>query len=66
MASGKHAISEHDVVVLREREGSWPAGTTGTVISDYGDTKLVEVTGPAGKTIDTIQIAATRLDAKRT
>lgn len=66
MASVKHAISEHDVVVLREREGTWPAGTTGTVISDYGDTKLVEVIGPAGKTVDTIQVAAARLDAKRT
>lgn len=66
MPAVNHAVSEHDVVVLREREGTWPAETTGTVISDYGDTKLVEVNGPAGKTIDTIQIATARLDAKRT
>lgn len=66
MATVKHAISEHDVVVLRDAVGAWPAGTVGAVISAYGDTMLVEITGPGGKTLDTIQVPADRLDAKRT
>lgn len=65
MASVKHAIAEHDVVVLREPVGAWPAGTTGAVISVYDDTLLVEITGPGGKTLDTIQVSAARLDVKR-
>jgi hypothetical protein len=65
MATVKHAISEHDVVVLREPVGAWPAGTTGTVISAYDDTVLVEITGPGGKTLDTIQVLTARLDIKR-
>ena len=62
-ASG--AISEHDVVVLRAPVGAWPAGTTGAVISTYDDTLLVEITGPGGKTLDTIQVPAAQLALKR-
>lgn len=65
MATVKHAISEHDVVTLREPVGTWPTGTVGAVISTYGDIVLVEIAGPGGKTLDTIQVAADRLDAKR-
>jgi hypothetical protein len=65
MASVKHAISEHDVVALREAVGAWPAGTVGGVVSVYGDTLLVEIAGPGGKTLDTIQVPAERLDVQR-
>lgn len=65
MATVKHAISEHDVVVLREPVGTWPAGTVGAVISVYDDVLLVEITGPGGKTVDAIQTAAGQLDLKR-
>jgi hypothetical protein len=65
MATVKHAISEHDVVVSREPVGTWPAGTTGAVIGVYDDTLLVEITGPGGKTVDTIQVPTGQLDAKR-
>jgi hypothetical protein len=65
MATTKHAISEHGVVVLRGRVGSWPAGTTGAVVSSYDDTLLVEITGPGGKTLDTIQVPAAQLALKR-
>lgn len=65
MATTKHAISEHDVVVLREPAGAWPAGTTGAVVSTYDDTLLVEITGPAGKTLDTIQVPADHLTLKQ-
>ncbi len=64
MATVKHAISEHDVVLLREPVGGWPAGTTGAVISVYDDTLLVEVTGSGGETLDTIQVPVARLDLK--
>jgi len=66
MATAKHTISEHDVVVLREPVGAWPAGTSGAVVSVYGETVLVEITGPGGKTVDTIQVPTARLDVKPT
>ncbi len=65
MATVKPAISEHDVVVLREALGAWPAGTTGAVISVYDGTVLVEITGPGGKALDTIQVPVGRLNVKR-
>lgn len=65
MATVKHAISEHDVVVLREPVGAWPAGTTGAVISVYDHVLLVEIVGPGGKTLDTIQVAPAVTEIKR-
>jgi hypothetical protein len=58
MATVKHAIAEHDFVALREKVGKWPAGTTGTVVSDYGNVKLVEVSEdrPPGQMLDLIQV----------
>jgi hypothetical protein len=53
------------VVVLPEPIGTWPRGTAGAVISVYDDTLLVEVTGPGGKTVDTLQALARQLEAKR-
>jgi hypothetical protein len=35
MATVKHPISEHDVIVLRDGVGGWSASTTGAVISVY-------------------------------
>lgn len=66
MATVKHAISEHDVVVLRKPVGAWPAGTTGAVVSVYDNTLLVEITDHDGKTLDAIRIPATRLSVKLT
>lgn len=65
MATVKHAIFEHDVVALREPVGAWPVGTTGAAVSVYDDKVLVEITGPGGKTLETIQVPAVQLDAKR-
>ncbi len=62
MTSIKHAISEHDVVTLRERVGSWPAGTTGAVVSVYADALLVEVAGAHGETLDMITVRPQLLD----
>jgi hypothetical protein len=65
MATVKHAIREHDVVVLRGGVGAWPAGTTGAVISLYGRTVLVEITDADGRTLDTIQVPSDRLEIRR-
>jgi hypothetical protein len=52
----KHAIEEHDVVALREPIDTWPAGTTGTVVSLYVDAALVEVAedDPFGSALDNL------------
>jgi hypothetical protein len=56
MTTTKHAIEEHDVVALRAPVGSWPPGTTGTVVSLYADAALVEVAedDPAGSALDNL------------
>jgi hypothetical protein len=64
MAPVKHAISEHDVVELREGASGWPAGTVGTVISVYDGVLLVEIASPRGKTLDTIQVPTALLEPK--
>ena len=56
MAIVKHAIGEIDVVELLEAVGRWPAGTTGTVVSDYGDVKLVEIADDRGVALDYVQV----------
>jgi hypothetical protein len=52
----KHGIEEHDVVVLRERVGDWPARTTGTAVSIYEDAALVELgeDDPPGSALDNL------------
>jgi Domain of unknown function (DUF4926) len=58
MATVKQAIGEIDVVAFTEpiakfeSTGTWPAGTKGTVVSDYGDHKMVEIVGEHGETLD--------------
>ena len=56
MATTKHAIEEDDVVALRVPIGSWPAGTTGTAVSLYEDSALVEVAedDPPGFALDNL------------
>jgi hypothetical protein len=51
-----HAISEHSVVRFREAVDDWPAGTVGTVVSDYGDVILVEVASETGKALEFVQV----------
>jgi hypothetical protein len=59
----EQTIGEIDVVAFTEAiaktdwsdsTGAWPAGTTGTVVSDYGDHKEVEISDDAnyGATLD--------------
>jgi DNA polymerase/3'-5' exonuclease PolX len=54
----KQAIGEIDVVAFTtaidrvEGTGEWPAGTEGTVVSDYGDHKEVEISDDRGVALD--------------
>jgi hypothetical protein len=63
MATTKHAIAENDYVELLDRVGDWPVGTRGTVVSDYGEVKLVEIADADnfGATLDLLQVAEPRL-----
>jgi hypothetical protein len=69
MAIVKQMIRENDVVELLgavdkvEGPGKWPAGTIGTVVSDHGDVKLVEIAEnrPPGQMLDLITVDAARL-----
>ncbi len=64
MASARHAIAENDYVELLDQVGDWPAGTRGSVVSDYGEVKLVEIADADnfGATLDLIQVAEPRLE----
>jgi hypothetical protein len=57
-----HPISEHDVVLFREAVQGWP---TGTVVSDYGDVVLVEVSSESGKAMGLVQVPVAKLELKR-
>ena len=54
----KHTVGEHDYVALteaidkNESISTWPAGTRGTVISDYGDHKMIDIANDRGETLD--------------
>jgi len=50
----KQAIRENDVVALRHPVGKWPAGTSGTVVSERGEHKLIEISDERGQTLDFI------------
>lgn len=62
MATVTHPITEHDVVSFREMGGKWPTGTAGTVVSDYGDVKLVEISDDRGVALDYVQMPIARLE----
>jgi hypothetical protein len=65
MSTVKHAISEHDAVVLRNAVGAWPSGTACTVISVYGEVVLVEITDTGGRTLEEVQVPVSQLEVKR-
>ncbi len=77
MSTVKQAIGEIDVVAFtqpvdkdetltqppssRRGVGKWPAGTEGTVVSDYGDHKEVEIVGDRGETLDLVTVPVEHL-----
>jgi hypothetical protein len=68
----KQTIGEIDVVAFTEAidkdegTGRWPAGTEGTVVHDYGDHKMVEISNDLGETLDmpVVPVEKLRLIAK--
>ncbi|MGH2904528.1 MAG: hypothetical protein ACRDK7_13230 [Solirubrobacteraceae bacterium] len=75
----KQAILENDVVALTQAVdknerltqppgpdrgvGKWPAGTTGTVVSDLGDLhKMVEISDDEGVALDFITVPVEQLE----
>jgi hypothetical protein len=64
----KSKIGEHDVIALTdtvaraESTGTWPAGTKGAVISDFGDHKMVDIANEQGETLDMPIIAVEKLE----
>jgi hypothetical protein len=52
MATIKQAIGEVDFVSFVEATGQWPAGTRGTVVIDFGEDKMVEISNERGETLD--------------
>ena len=60
-----HAIAENSIVRFRDAVHGWPAGTVGTVVSDYGDVVLVEVASAAGKALELVQVPVAQLELKR-
>lgn len=63
MATVKQKIKENDVVKLLDPVEKWPAGTDGTVISERGKWKLIEISEdqPPGAMLDMISVAEDRL-----
>ena len=63
----QQAIGEVDVVAFErpikkvDGIGNWPTGTTGTVISDYGDMKEVEISNDAGEALDYVIVPVEQL-----
>lgn len=63
----QQAIGEVDVVAFErpikkvDGVGNWPTGTTGAVVSDYGDVKEVEIVGDSGETLDLVTVPVENL-----
>ena len=45
----------------RNGAGKWPAGTEGTVVSDYGDHKEVEISDDRGVALDYVIVPVEQL-----
>jgi hypothetical protein len=73
MTTIEQAIGKSDIVELMEPVrrtegvGKWPTGTTGTVVEDYGDRRVVEVPCHCGGIEDflTVPIEQLKLITKR-
>lgn len=61
MATMKQLINEIDVVELLDPFGGWPAGTNGTVVHDFGNVKMVEISDERGETLDLPSIPLEKL-----
>ena len=46
----------HDVVELDRDFGRWPKGTIGAIVDEYPGGIVVELVGPAGETLDLLDL----------
>jgi hypothetical protein len=64
----KQTIGEHDVVAFTETvakaesTGTWPAGTIGAVISDFGEAKMIDISNEQGETLDMPTVPVEKLE----
>jgi hypothetical protein len=56
MATVRHAIRENDFVELLDAVGQWPSGSRGTVVSERGESKLVEIADERGVALDYVSV----------
>jgi hypothetical protein len=67
MAITGQVIGEVDVVAFErpikkvDGLGNWPTGTMGTVVSDYGDHKEIEIVNELGETLDLVIVPVEQL-----
>jgi hypothetical protein len=67
MTAVEQAIGEVDVVAFErpikkvDGVGNWPTGTTGTVVSDYGNIKEVEISNDRGEALDYVMVPVEQL-----
>ncbi len=63
----QQAIGEVDVVAFErpikkvDGVGNWPTGTEGTVLSDYGNMKEVEISNDSGEALDYVIVPVEHL-----
>jgi len=63
----QQAIGEVDVVAFErpikkvDGVGNWPTGTFGTVVSDYGNMKEIEISNDAGEAVDYVIVPVEQL-----
>lgn len=58
----------HDIVELARDVGRWPAGTVGAIVDEFSGGVVVEIVGPAGETLDLLELPTSHLraaDARR-
>jgi len=55
-------IQEHDVVELRRPVGHWSAGQQGTVVSEHGAWKLIEIADNDGAMLDLLSLPESDLE----
>jgi hypothetical protein len=53
----------HDAVELDRDFGRWPAGTLGAVVDEFPGGVVVEIVGPAGETLDLLELSSDHLRA---
>ncbi|MBW8059751.1 MAG: hypothetical protein FVQ78_05335 [Solirubrobacterales bacterium] len=61
MATVKQMIKESDVVELLDPVEKWSVGTAGTVVSERGKLKLIEISDDRGVALDYVSVSEPRL-----